>query len=82
MEFDTLFIVEGVFTLVSDNQQTVMSALMGLNEKGKTIGIISHLEELKNSVGVNLEIVPAMSGLSTITCNREGVVSKGDEKTK
>ena len=82
VEVDTLFIDEGFGTLDADYLQTVMSALMGLNEKGKTIGIISHLEELKNSVGVNLEIVPAMSGLSTITCNREGVVSKGDEKTK
>lgn len=49
VSIDTLFLDEGFGTLDQDTLHTVLNALEQLHLDGKSIGIITHVESLKNS---------------------------------
>lgn len=57
------FLDEGFGTLDSNLLDTVMSSLERLQSKRLSIGIISHVEELKNRVPVKLIVEPAKPGI-------------------
>jgi len=59
---DSLFLDEGFGTLDNDTLEIALDALDNLNASGKTIGIISHVEALKQRIGVQIE-VKKVSGL-------------------
>ncbi len=64
---DTLFLDEGFGSLDEDALENVLTCLQSLREGGKLIGIISHVEALKERIPATLELVPrGSSGLSTI----------------
>lgn len=65
---DTLFIDEGFGTLSDNEMDTVMALLERLQErKGKRVGIISHVKELRERIPVHVEvrrIDPTRSGIT------------------
>ena len=50
VKIDSLFIDEGFGTLDSSSLETVISTLETLQSQGKMIGIISHVENLKERI--------------------------------
>ncbi|HNW34383.1 MAG TPA: SbcC/MukB-like Walker B domain-containing protein, partial [Candidatus Ozemobacteraceae bacterium] len=64
---DTLFIDEGFGALDPDTLEMAVAALCGLQQQGKLIGVISHVESLKERLPVRLEVTRIGAGISTIT---------------
>ena len=66
---DTLFIDEGFGTLSGDPLQNAIQTLRNLHKlNGRHVGIISHVEDLKQSVGVQIHVEPqGNSSCSTVT---------------
>ena len=53
---DTVFIDEGFGALDSDALDTAMTALTALRDKGRIVGIISHVEEVKRQIPCQLQV--------------------------
>ncbi|GKS96182.1 AAA family ATPase [Acidovorax sp. SUPP2825] len=53
---DSLFLDEGFGTLDGETLETALDALDTLNASGKTIGIISHVEALKERIPVQIRV--------------------------
>lgn len=53
---DSLFLDEGFGTLDSETLEMALNALDNLNAEGKTIGIISHVEALKERIPVQIKV--------------------------
>ncbi|GAA3955761.1 AAA family ATPase [Hymenobacter algoricola] len=73
-QIDTLFIDEGFGTLDPDTLDIALSALETLQGTGKTIGIISHVEALKERVSTQISVRKGAGGVSTLR-----VVGFGEE---
>lgn len=72
-QLDTLFLDEGFGTLDAEQLEKVLDALANLRADGKLIGIISHVEQLKERISQSIEITRlGNNGRSTIA-PREGV---------
>ena len=65
-QIDTLFIDEGFGTLDPDTLDVALSALETLQGTGKTIGIISHVEALKERVSTQINVRKGAGGVSTL----------------
>jgi exonuclease SbcC len=66
VQINSLFIDEGFGTLDSDTLDTAISALENLQSKGKTIGVISHVEALKDRIGTQIHVSKQQGGNSKI----------------
>ncbi len=66
VKIDSLFIDEGFGTLDGNTLETVISTLETLQSQGKTIGIISHVENLKERIPTQIQITKKSSGVSTV----------------
>jgi exonuclease SbcC len=69
---DSLFLDEGFGTLDRDTLDVALDALDSLNSSGKMIGIISHVDALKERIPVQIA-VEKMSGLGTSKLDRQFV---------
>ena len=65
IQLDTLFIDEGFGSLDQDSLQLAIDTLIDLQSTGRTIGIISHVSELKEQMSQRIEVMGSRSG-STI----------------
>lgn len=63
---DSLFIDEGFGTLDSETLEVALSALENLRSQGKTIGLISHVELLKERLTTQVRILRGPAGTSRI----------------
>ena len=63
---DSLFLDEGFGTLDEDALDTALSTLASLQQRGKLIGIISHVQSLKERVPTQIEVLPIGGGRSRI----------------
>jgi exonuclease SbcC len=63
---DTLFIDEGFGSLDGETLDIAMSTLDGLRSGGRTIGLISHVEAMKEQITAKLRITVTPSGSSEI----------------
>lgn len=63
----SLFIDEGFGTLDSNTLETVISTLETLKAQGKMIGIISHVDSLKERIPVQIQVLKKSNGVSTVT---------------
>jgi len=66
IQINSLFIDEGFGTLDADTLDLAICALENLQAKGKTIGIISHVEALKERIGTQIQITKQPGGSSKI----------------
>ncbi len=62
----SLFIDEGFGTLDNDSLDLALTTLENLQAAGKTIGIISHVKELKDRIGVQIQVVKKSNGFSEL----------------
>lgn len=66
LQIEALFIDEGFGTLDSDSLNTAMMALEEVESEGRVIGIISHVEELKQRVPQQIQVKTEGNGFSHI----------------
>lgn len=62
----SLFIDEGFGTLDSKTLETVISTLSALQAQGKMIGIISHVDSLKERIPAQIQVQKKQNGVSEI----------------
>jgi exonuclease SbcC len=67
---DSLFLDEGFGTLDAETLDIALDALDNLNATGKTIGVISHIEAMKERIPVQLKVTKK-SGLGVSELNKE-----------
>ncbi len=66
VKIDSLFIDEGFGTLDPNMLETVISTLETLQSEGKMIGVISHVENLKERISTQIQVIKNSNGISTI----------------
>lgn len=62
---DTMFVDEGFGSLDSESLEQAVQALAGLAESKRLVGIISHVDELKNRIDRQIVVKKERSGGST-----------------
>ena len=67
VKVESLFIDEGFGSLDADTLQTVMQALDRLQAGGRRIGVISHVHDMAERIGVQIRIQPQGGGQSALT---------------
>ena len=65
IRLDTLFIDEGFGTLDANALDLAIDTLNDINPDGRLVGIISHVEELRNCIPRRLEVLVGESGSYT-----------------
>jgi DNA repair protein SbcC/Rad50 len=63
---DSLFIDEGFGTLDAETLEVALTALENLQARGKTIGLISHVELLRDRLGARIEVTRGPEGVSSL----------------
>ena len=63
---DSLFLDEGFGTLDEEALETALDTLSGLQQEGKLIGVISHVQALKERISTRIEVQPLSGGRSRI----------------
>jgi len=66
VKIDSLFIDEGFGTLDNNTLETVISTLETLQAQGKMIGIISHVENLKERIPTQIQVIKKSNGVSEL----------------
>ncbi len=66
VNIESLFIDEGFGTLDSNALETVISTLETLQAQGKMIGIISHIENLKERIPTQIQVLKKRNGVSEV----------------
>ena len=66
VSLETLFIDEGFGTLDADTLQTVMAEIDHLRAGGRTVGIVSHVAELRDQIAERIAVQRVASGGSTL----------------
>ena len=61
---DSLFLDEGFGTLDANALEVALETLSQLQENGKLIGVISHVQALKDRIGTQIEVIPQNGGNS------------------
>lgn len=62
IHIDTLFIDEGFGTLDSESLDGAIQTLVELKERGRLVGIISHVDELKTRIPAHIEVTRTAKG--------------------
>ena len=62
VQIDTLFVDEGFGTLDAESLDAVMTVLDELRRGGRTVGVISHVEELRTRIPTRLEVIAGRGG--------------------
>lgn len=65
-QINSLFIDEGFGTLDADTLDIAITALENLQAGGKLIGVISHVEALKERIGTQIQVTKQTGGQSSI----------------
>lgn len=65
VHLDSIFIDEGFGSLDQDTLDIAMKALEEIHKAGRTVGIISHVNELKSRIGAKIVVTPTQGGGST-----------------
>jgi exonuclease SbcC len=73
---DSLFLDEGFGTLDEEALDQALTVLANLRQEDKLIGVISHVQTLKDRIPVQIEVVPSGGGISRI--KGPGCFQRGD----
>lgn len=65
VQLDTMFIDEGFGTLDQESLDSAINCLIELQETGRLVGIISHVQELRERIDVRLEVTSTNTGSKT-----------------
>lgn len=71
VHLDSIFIDEGFGSLDQETLDTAMKALIQIQKMGRTIGIISHVSELKSRIAIHIEVYKAANGGSAVRIKAE-----------
>ncbi|VYU51111.1 AAA family ATPase [Clostridium tertium] len=66
IQLDTMFIDEGFGTLDPDSLDNAIECLVNLQNDGRVVGIISHVQELKDRIEVKLEVASTNKGSTAV----------------
>jgi len=66
VHLDSIFIDEGFGSLDQETLDTAMKALLQIQQSGRTIGIISHVSELKTRIAAQIVVSKAADGGSRV----------------
>ncbi len=66
VQINSLFIDEGFGTLDNNTLETVISTLETLQSQGKMIGVISHVESLKERISTQIQVHKRSNGISEV----------------
>jgi exonuclease SbcC len=66
VDLDTLFIDEGFGSLDADTLDQVMAVIDELRDRGRTVGIVSHVSELKERIAERIEVRRLADGSSAL----------------
>jgi len=66
ISIDSLFLDEGFGTLDEESLETALNALNLLQSGGKMVGVISHVEALKERIPLQIRVVPNGDGTSFV----------------
>jgi exonuclease SbcC len=69
IELDTLFIDEGFGSLDAETLDTAMRTLDELRQGGRTVGVISHVEAMKDQIPAQLLVAVAQDGSSEVAAH-------------
>ncbi|KLE11414.1 SbcC/MukB-like Walker B domain-containing protein [Aliarcobacter butzleri] len=69
ISIDSLFLDEGFGTLDSDSLELALNALNQLQSSGKMVGVISHVEALKERIPLQIRVIPKGDGTSLLNLN-------------
>lgn len=72
VDIETLFVDEGFGSLDEQALEQVMDALEGLRDGGRVIGLVSHVAEMKQRIGAQLQVTKGRHG-STVRTVLTGV---------
>jgi len=64
---DSLFLDEGFGTLDDESLSLALEAPVSYQQNGKIIGVISHVQALKERISTQLQVIPQAGGKSTIS---------------
>lgn len=67
IRLDTMYVDEGFGSLDEESLKQALAALNGLASGNKLIGIISHVEELKNRIDTQIQVTKDRSGGSRVS---------------
>lgn len=68
VSIETLFVDEGFGSLDETSLEQVMDALEGLRDGGRVVGLVSHVAEMKQRIGAQLQITKGRNGSSVRFC--------------
>ena len=63
---DSLFLDEGFGSLDADSLNTALDALAEVRREGRMIGIISHVEALRERIAAQIRVIPKTEGVSVL----------------
>lgn len=64
---DSVFLDEGFGTLDEEALDTALAMLSSLRQRGKVIGLISHVQSLKDRIDTRIEVTPLHNGCSLLS---------------
>lgn len=68
VRIDSLFLDEGFGTLDEESLEKALNALGNLNARGKTVGLISHVEQIKSRIPAQIQVSPtSQPGVSKLS---------------
>lgn len=62
IQIDTLFVDEGFGSLDEQSLEQVMDALESLRDGGRVVGLVSHVGEMKQRIGTQLQVLKGRNG--------------------
>ncbi len=66
VKIDSLFLDEGFGSLDEENLDKAIKALGKINERGKSIGVISHVAKIQNEIPYQIEVISEPGGASKL----------------